>query len=114
MKHTLIFIVLLLVAPVCLVALNRTEVGHLFKTKGPPMFVARSISFREGLLECDGLAMPDVEERKSTEKLRGHVLLFCEPWDGLWLSTALIDSDMRRAMPFMGLEGPGKKFLATA
>jgi hypothetical protein len=88
---------------------DQKDVRQVLKAKGLPTFFAKSIDARGDLLVCEGLELFDPATKNAAEKLRGRVLLYCEPWDGLWLWAAHSDLKMRRATPLLGLEGPGMK-----
>jgi hypothetical protein len=113
MKRVLLFVLLSAASASGVWAQDKTDVKNLLKVKGPPTFTARSIDARGNLLVCDGLELFDAGAEKAAQKLRGRVLLFCDPWDGLWLGAASTGLTMSRATPLLGLEGPGGKFLKT-
>jgi hypothetical protein len=114
MTLSLLFLVLLSASVSQLAAQDQKDVGQLLKAKGPPTFTARSIEARGNLLVCEGFELFDPAKKNAAGKLPGRVLLFCEPWDALWLWAAHTDQKMQSAAPLLGLEGPGKKFTDLA
>jgi hypothetical protein len=108
MRQTVLFFILLAVSASWVQAQEHKDLRQLLKAKGPPAFTAKSIEARGNLLVCQDLELFDPDGKNATEKLRGRVLLICEPWDALWLWAAHIDLRMRRATPFLGQEGAGK------
>jgi len=87
------------------------DVKDLVRRKGLPAFTAKAVDIRGHLLAYRGLDVFDCCKEKTEDALHGQVLLYCKPWDGLWLWSALPGLKMRQATPFLGRERPGAKFL---
>jgi hypothetical protein len=108
MKHALMVFFLCMAGLFCLS--TQEDVTDLLKRKGLPQLTARSVDVRGNLLICHRLEGFDPDEGKEPTKLRGLVLLYCDPWQSLALFVARMDAKIRRAAPLMGYEGPGAKF----
>jgi len=107
-----LMIFLLSAPPVFCVLAQKTEgVNDFFEHKGPPQFTAKLMESYGNLLVCRELNPFDADKGKAAKKLRGFVLLYCEPWDGIWLWLASTEAKMRIQTPLLGYEGPGVKFL---
>lgn len=91
-------------------AQEKQDLKQLLKEKGPPAFTAIAADCRGHLLVCQGLEVFDPTKRKEAETLHGRVVLYCQPWDGLWLWAATVGLQMRQATPLLGEEKPGGKF----
>jgi hypothetical protein len=89
----------------------KTTLEDLVKQRGLPLFTAKALRATGGTLTADDWRWADVDAARDLRKLRGHALVYCDPWDGLSLGAAQVGWKMRQAAPMLGQEGPGTKFL---
>jgi hypothetical protein len=109
MKTIVALAILLAASASCASGQEKRDLKHILKQRGQPSFTARSVHCEGHLLACHKLDVFVPGEGKSPDTLRGKVLLYCKPWDGLWLWAAHVGQDMARAAPFVGRERPGAK-----
>ena len=94
----------------CVPTQQKEDARDFIKRKGPPQYTASSLEDSDHLLVCHGLKSFEADDAKAADMGRGRVLVYCEPWVELCLSTASLDLKMKHAAPLIGYEGPNMKF----
>ncbi len=106
---------------------NERTLDEVLRTHGPPVFTARTatveqlrwvlwarcLPVRAGRLVVSDLQQVDPAKRP---RPTGRVLVYCEGnprngWARLELFAVVLGREMKRATPFLGEEGPGKRLL---